>query len=964
MKCFKSIFLLLCVLAATPLLAQNGNIRGTVIDDATGEPMFAVTTQLVGTTNGAITDFDGKFDIAVPAGTYDLQISFVSYQTITITGLVVEAGKVNLLDQISMKEDVELLEEVVVTAEVIKTTEAALLTVKRKSANLIDGISAASFRKIGDSDAAAAAKRITGVSIEGGKYVYVRGLGDRYTKTLLNGMDIPGLDPDRNSLQMDIFPTNVLDNVIVSKTFTADLPADFTGGLVNIQTKDVPDIKNMVANMAVGFNPSMHFNSDYLTYEGGGTDWLGFDDGTRELHLTDEEISNVFRDEDGRLVNNPILMTDENQEIYQEQLRGFNPQFAAIRQNSFMDMNLGFSYGDQKATSLGTLGYNFALSYRNTTEYFDDAEFSTYLINVDEPELALADQRLGEYGVNNVLLGGLVGLALKRESAKYRFNFLRLQNGESKAGAFTVERTEEIGTDLMGFNNVLEYSQKELTNFFLSGEHFLNAWKLTWKYSPTISKISDPDVRATLYQVEENGEISITAGNTNFPIRIWRDLDETDHAARVDATKEYHVFGNNAKLMFGVGTTLKERDFIIRGFDWNVNQEEFVGDFDEIAREENLFPNEDGNFYQAQFLGGNVNEYNATTDNYNAYISTEFNPAKKLKVVLGLRAEDYTQLYTGVNQKRDTLNNEKVIDEFNLFPSANIILSLKENQNLRFAYTRTIARYSFKEASFIQYYDPITDRTFLGGLNQIQDADGNLIWDGDIRSTLIDNMDLRWELFGKAGESLSFSFFYKSLDSPIEIVQLAGAQKNFQPQNVGDATIYGAEFEFRKSLSFLSPSLSNFFVNGNTTLSVSEITMSDIEFQARKNVAKPGEVVDNTRELQGQSPYIVNAGLAYDGLGNGLEIGLYYNVQGKTLTYTGGANGVPDVYSVPFNSLNFSAIKNFGPDQKMRLTVRVNNILNDRREWEFESFGVPNETFEARSPYTRFSVGFRYAFFE
>ncbi|MEO1255971.1 MAG: carboxypeptidase-like regulatory domain-containing protein, partial [Bacteroidota bacterium] len=206
--------------------SQKGTIRGTVIEDSNGEPLFGVTVQIKGTTNGAITDFDGKFEIKADPGTYDLQASFVSFQTVTISGLSVEGDEVTLIDQIRLKEDVELLDEVVVTAEVIKTTEAALITVKRKSANLIDGISAASFRKIGDNDAASAAKRITGVSIEGGKYVYVRGLGDRYTKTLLNGMDVPGLDPDKNAIQMDIFPTNVLDNIIVSKTFTADLPAD------------------------------------------------------------------------------------------------------------------------------------------------------------------------------------------------------------------------------------------------------------------------------------------------------------------------------------------------------------------------------------------------------------------------------------------------------------------------------------------------------------------------------------------------------------------------------------------------------------------------------------------------------------------------------------------------------------------------------------------------------------------
>ena len=229
-------FTLVLALAIMSLstMAQDGIIRGRVIEDATGESMIGVSCLIKGTTIGAVTDFDGNFDIKIAAGTYDLQVSFVSFETITISGVEVKEGEVALFNNIRLKESVQELGEVVITAEIIRTSEEALLTVKKRSASLMDGISAASFTKIGDSDASEAIKRVTGVSIEGGKYVYVRGLGDRYTKTVTNGMEIPGLDPDRNSLQIDIFPTNLLQNLIVVKTASAEYPADFTGGLVNI----------------------------------------------------------------------------------------------------------------------------------------------------------------------------------------------------------------------------------------------------------------------------------------------------------------------------------------------------------------------------------------------------------------------------------------------------------------------------------------------------------------------------------------------------------------------------------------------------------------------------------------------------------------------------------------------------------------------------------------------------------
>lgn len=943
---------LVCMMVSFSAFAQKGTIRGTVIEDANGEPLFGVTVQIKGTTNGAITDFEGKFEIQTAPGSYDLQASFVSFETVTITGLNVESEGVTLIDQIRLKEDVELLDEVVVTAEVIKTTEAALMTVKRKSASLVDGISAASFRKIGDSDAASAAKRITGVSIEGGKYVYVRGLGDRYTKTLLNGMDVPGLDPDKNALQMDIFPTNVLNNIIVSKTFTADLPADFTGGLVDIETKDVPDVKTADLQIGFAYNPSMHFNGDYLTYNGSKTDWLGFDDGTRDLHINDNEIFDL---------NDPNFLSDQEQAVYAQQLSGFNKEFTAVQKPSFMDFNFGFGLGNQRALGKGTLGYNIALTYKNTTDFFDDALFARYRSNTSMSELELLSSRRGSYGVNNVLLGGMVGTTYKIANSKFKFNILRLQNGESSAGEFSGRVEPIIGTDLTFIQNNLEYSEKQLTNLLIGGEHYMNAWTVEWKVSPTFSKINDPDIRFAKYEVLSTGGFEISAGNTDFPRKIWRDLDEINVGSRIDVTREYNLLGESAKLKMGIGNTYKSRDFAIREFIWTVNQTEFTGDFNEIGRNENMWPNENGNFFTPAFIGGNTNQYSSSSINNAFYISNEFYPLPRFKAIIGLRGEAYTQFYTGTNQSRtQELDNDKVIEEFNLFPSTNFVYELGEKMNLRFSYNRTIARYSFKEASFIEYFDPLTNRTFLGGLNPLTNGD-EVLWDGNIESTLIDNFDVRWERFADRGQILSVSAFYKMFNNPIEIVQIALAQGNFQPQNVGDAVVYGVEFEFRKNLDMISPSLSNFYLNGNTTFSVSQITMTDQEFDSRNRTKRANEVVDRERQLQGQAPYILNGGLAYDNYKERLEVGLYYNVQGPTLAYTGGVFALPDVYTVPFHSLNFSAIKSLGENDKMRLTLRVNNILNAKREWEYQSFDVSDQLFESRSPGTSVSVGFKYS---
>lgn len=228
------------LLLFTEINAQNGILRGSVYDEGTGESLMGVSIAVEGTTKGVITDLDGKFNLPLEPGIYNLKFSFVSYETIYLNNVKVNPGEVTLLDNLMLKTSTIGLSEVTVEASMARNTEGAMMSIKMQSPNLIDGISALNFRKMGDSDAASSIKRVTGVSVESGKYVYVRGLGDRYTKTVLNGVDIPGLDPDRNTMQMDIFPTNLIDNIIVHKSFSAELPADFTGGVVDIAIKDFP----------------------------------------------------------------------------------------------------------------------------------------------------------------------------------------------------------------------------------------------------------------------------------------------------------------------------------------------------------------------------------------------------------------------------------------------------------------------------------------------------------------------------------------------------------------------------------------------------------------------------------------------------------------------------------------------------------------------------------------------------
>lgn len=940
------------------LMAQTGYIRGTVTEDETGEPLFGVTVALQGTGTGTITDFDGKFEIELEPGTYNLQISYISYETINITDVVVENGEVALFDNIAMSSSVEQLEEVVVTADVIRSSEAALMTIKRKSANLIDGISSAKFKQIGDSDAADAVKRVTGVSVEGGKYVYVRGLGDRYTKTLLNNAEIPSLDPDRNSLQIDIFPTNLLNNMVVYKTAVAELPADFAGGLVNIETKDFPDEKILDISVGIGYNPDMHFNNQNLAHDGSSTDWLGFDNGVRSLP------------EGANQSQIPSPVSGDSDEEVGRFVREFSPTLSADRQSVLPDFSLGFSAGNQiTLKNSNKLGYIFSGTYKNSKVYYSQMEFGEYQNSVPSEvyELQDATTQNGELSEQNILLGGLAGIAYKTKKSKYKVNLLYLQNGVSRSAKFDIfNNSDALGqSGYDAFSDNVEYEERGITNLLLNGEHFSEDgyWSIDWRLATTLSKMEDPDIRKTAFTDVAGNQLRFVGGAGGNPSRIWRFLDEVNYVAKVDFTKKHQLFARDAKLKFGLAQLFKERDYNILSYNLAFfgSQPTWTGDASEVLTDETLYPN--GTLY---YISGNnepnPNQYNSTASNTAVYVSSEFNPTKRLKAIIGLRAENYVQRHTGRDVEfanlgtGNNLDNEIVLDALDLFPSGNFIYSIRENMNIRASAFRSIARPSFKEMSFAQIIDPITNRIFNGGLFKYPD------WDGNLSETRINNIDLRWEYFLPKNQLISLSAFYKTFDDPIELVRIPAAQTSneFQIRNVGDGLLYGLELELRKNLEFLWRKMANLSFSANLTVVESEINMTELEFNSRQIFIKDGENLSRTRDMGGQAPYILNVGLIYNTEDNKFDCGLYYNVNGPTLTVVGG--GVfPDVYSEPFHSLKFSLNKSFGPNGRTSVSLNVSNILNDLREEFYTSFRAQDQIFSRFNPGTSISVGLKYS---
>lgn len=921
--------------------AQTGSVSGKIMDGEFNEVLPFANVLVKGTSIGTTSDFEGAYSVDLAPGTYTLVFSYLGYTSQEITDIVVEGGKTMEIN-VTLQPASNQLDEVVLTTTVRKNTEASVLNLQKNSVVLMDGLSLESIKTAGATNIASAIRRVPGVSVQDGKYVYVRGLGDRYTKSILNGMDIPGLDPDKNTVQMDVFPTNILENVIVLKSASAELPADFTGGVVNIVTKDFPSQKQVSFSASVGYNPSMHFKDNYLTYQGGATDFLGFDDGTRAIPIATNQYI-------------PSPSDTQNNSILEPITRRFDKTMGSEQQTSKPNFNFGFSYGNQYNVGDNTLGVIASLDYKNTTTFYDGFENGIYqkAPESDDYELRFDRRQRGDLGSNNVLVSALTGLSYKTSKSKYKLNLLHIHNGESRA-AFFNQRTE-ISNAIDVVKDNLEYTERSITNALISGKHTSEdaSFVTEWSISPTYTSVQDKDVRLTTFVIENDGySISSDAG---FPIRLWRDLTEVNAVGKVDFSKSYELFGNKSKFNFGGLYSYKKRDYSIYNYNisfFNFNTASLNGDPNAILQDENIWTvdNNSGAYVRGNFQP--ANSFNSKQNTIAGYVSNEFRFAEKFKAILGLRVEQFTTYFTGQNNSgSEVYDNEKTIDKLNLFPSANLIYELKENMNLRVSYSRTTARPSFKELSVVQIPDLLTGILFLGNL--------------DLKPTYVDNYDLRYEIFGDEAQMFAISGFYKSFTDPIEIVAYnITAPNQFTPRNAPSATVVGVEFEARKNFGFISESLRNLSLNLNLSVIDSKIDMAkgeNQEYESRQIFARDGETIDDSRQLQGQSPFLINAGLNYNNRDKGLETGIFYNVQGKTLEVVGfGQN--PDVFTQPFNSLNFNFSKTIGELQRSKVTFKVNNILDDNRESLYHSYNAEKQNFSFRKPGVTFSLGYSLSF--
>lgn len=911
--------------------SQGATITGTVVDAATGEALIGANVLLVGTGTGSTTNVDGMYAIhGIAPGRYDLQVSYVSYTKKFVRGITLEDGKVRTMD-VDLQSEAFEMEEVVVEANAIRSSEAALLALQKKSAAVSDAISEEQIKKSPDSDAADAVKRVTGVSVVGGKYTYVRGLGERYSSTQLNETSLPSPEPEKKVVPFDIFPSNMIQDLVTAKTFTPDQPGNFSGGLVKINTREFPSRFTMSAGISTGFN-TLNTTADLPTYTGGTTDFLGFDDGTRALPAG--------------VPRTPPLQRPTSAQS--SQLLGlFNNQWSPQRGSAPPNMGVNLSIGDQIHFGRVPVGYLASLSYSAETSYREKQErYPTQEVDPSTGRAQLKDDYTVRQGTSSVLWGALLNLSTRltpsdKISVKSMFNRssddeTRLIDGYSAQGSssgyYQASRLQFVG--------------RSIFSLVLAGEHqlagLLNS-KLEWRGSFALAQRDEPDNRETVYALEQG------SGRYFFPNnfgsgngRFFSALSDISRNLGFDWTVPLAGLGEqNSRIKIGALADLRSREFSARRFLFsNVN-----------AASQYLPPEE---LFTAEMVAtGNIEFLDATAANdaYDAnettlagYAMVDMPLTQTLRLVAGARFEHTATEVTSYNpfglMAADAMNAS--IMNANLLPSVSLIYSVTERMNLRAAFSRTIARPEFRELAPFRFDDYRTSTYGNAALTQ----------------TSITNFDLRWEWYPNPGEIIAVSAFSKYFTDPIEKVLYPSANNNFViPINANDARNIGMEFELRKNLGFATDVLDRFNLGVNVTLMESEIEFrADERFAVR---AIPGleylsaeGFANSTRPLEGMSPYVVNLSLGYSAP-SGTSVMAFWNVLGERIREVG-TSGYDDTYEQARNQVDVTIAQTITGALSMKVAMK--NLLDE--DYVFRMGDLETSRFRVGRA---FSLGLSYA---
>jgi TonB-dependent receptor len=903
----KALITVLFVIISAAVFAQTGKISGKVSDKKTGETLIGATVKIKGTAKGASTDVDGNYVISgVNAGKHIITLQYIGYNGKEIDEVEVSNGKITVLNVILEEASSQNLSEVVIRASFKQESVNTLYAQQKNSATISDGISSDVIKKSPDRNTGEVLKRVSGASVQDNKFIIVRGLSDRYNSAMINNSPLPSTEADRKTFSFDAIPSNLVDNVVISKTATPDLPGDFSGGAVQIKTKDFPETRTLELNVGMGYNTISTFK-DFYGNGRAAVNYLG------------------FAGKDSRLPSGfPSIA--RYQALSAEQRVTFSRKFkntwginnlgtTAPTQN--LQMIFGNSYSLKNDSKIGFIA---SLTYRSGQSISDEVRNDYNEVIGDSKGVPIFEYNDQFYNFNSTM-GVLANVAYTKGSNKISLKNIYNQSYDES----TLVRAGMADQVLSQQVSQQEINEKSLLNSVLEGDHLLSKAskaKLNWNLSYSQITNNLPDLRRLTYALNTTQNQTTYLAQVNSTVtaetggRFFSELDESIYSAGLNYALPVNLFKQGQAIKLGVLKQYKDRKFDARTLGYErLTPTPEEGTALISLPQDRIFDlaNIASNKLLIKDISNPSNNYTGSGDLNAGYAMISGTFTKKIKATIGLRIENYLENLDSRN------NSGKVVvdnDYLDFLPSANLTYELTPKANFRLSYSNTVARAQFRELAPFAFYDFVTGLVKLG--------------EPELKRTTISNLDVRYEFYPTAGQMISISGFYKKLSDPIESIVVDGSNassKSMTFANAPKAQIAGVEFEIRHDLGFLSEG-SGFFKRLIYSANAAVIK-SEVDFGAQR------PTINNNRALQGQSPYLINTGLQYSTDKTGWQASVLYNRIGRRISVVGFGrteNNIfladyPDIYEAPRDLIDLQIAKKVIKD-KAEIKLNISNILD------------------------------------
>ncbi len=881
----------------------EGYITAIVVSAETNKPVKDVQVFLSGLSERYRTNAQGKFKAKVPVREYSISLLHSAFNTQTKDKVAVTKEQTTDLSFKLTPAGVELAEYVVLEP-FLAGSVASVIEEQRTSASVTTVLGSEQISRNGDSDVASALKRAAGLTVVGGRFVFIRGLGERYSSTLVNGAAIPSPDPTRRVVPLDLFPTSFLDSLLVQKSYSVDRPGEFAGGTLDMRTRQVPEDFFLNVSGQIGFITGTTF-SDGLRYDGGSTDWITFDDGTRKL-----PDSIAAATSDGSTLKpqtpfNPDGFTPQELETFGQDLSNvWDVEPETINPNGRFEASMGdlFNIGDF------TLGYTTATRWKQQWNTVDEQRKQYSSSGSDgKGGLILTEESNLNKTVRETQINAYLGLeATYKDDHRLYATSMWLRQAFDQASIEQGYSEGETGSR----HTQLRWTTNQLFMQQVGGDHLfpeLHNLKFDWLYSNSTADWEQPKTRDYRYDENLDGTYSFSR-RADSNQTSYGQLTDKDASWRFDLKLPFE-FDNNFSISLNSGfiDQQKTRESSIQRFIYTP-----VGpdardpavlaqpSLEDILQPEYITPD-----------GFQIRETTRSTDNYNAsqalisyYGQLDMNFFDNVRLTGGLRWEDndmFVETFAISGASSDPITT--VVNRTDMLPAVATTWFITDKQQLRASFSQTLSRPDFRELSPAPFTDPSTGNETTGN--------------PDLMQTGIDNYDARWEYYMSANENFSLGFFWKNMTDPIETVFLPGTAGLLTFQNAEAATIYGIEVEVLKNLDIIHPALEDFFIGSNYTWSQSTVQLSEKNTEAQTSSNRP---------LQGHSPHVFNFQLGFDNADWGTRATLLYNITAERIVAVG-LLGAPDKYAQPFNQLDLIATQQL--NDWLSVKIKMKNLIND-----------------------------------